>query len=99
MSTVPLMSAAIPVPDPPPETSTDTDGATRAYSSAHAWATLTMVSEPVFWMTVFSACFWREQPTVNNDSDDECGENGFQHILRINFDKGTPDRLMTGRPR
>ena len=46
----------MPVPEPPPDTSTDTAGATFAYSSAHAWARLTMVSEPVFWITVFSGC-------------------------------------------
>ena len=57
MSTVPFSSAAMPVPEPPPDTSTDTPGATFAYSSAHAWARLTIVSEPVFWITVFSGCF------------------------------------------
>src|SRR2546427_12583155 len=63
MSTVPLINAAIPVPEPPPDTSTDTIGFTLAYSSAHAWARLTMVSEPGVWMTVFSGCFEHEQPS------------------------------------
>ena len=36
------------VPEPPPETSTSTSGATFRYSSAQTWATLTIVSEPLF---------------------------------------------------
>src|SRR5512139_146886 len=62
MSTVPFSSAAIPVPDPPPDTSIDTVGSTVAYSSAHAWARLTMVSDPVFWITAFSGCVERAHP-------------------------------------
>src|ERR1035437_254489 len=50
MLMVPFSSAAIPTPDPPPETSTFASGITFLYSSAHAWARLTMVSEPLFWM-------------------------------------------------
>ena len=44
----------MPTPEPPPETSTSTSGATFLYSSAHAWARLTMVSEPLFWITLFA---------------------------------------------
>src|SRR5512142_587725 len=62
MSTVPLINAAMPVPDPPPDTSTDTAGSTFAYSSAQACARLTIVSEPVFWMIVLSGSFVPEQP-------------------------------------
>src|SRR5215510_6006087 len=53
MSQVALISAATPMPDPPPDTSTETAGSTLAYVSAHACARLTMVSEPMFWITVF----------------------------------------------
>ena len=66
MSTVPLDSAAIPVPDPPPETSTETAGSTVAYSSAQACARLTMVSEPVSWITVFRGPLSREQPAARS---------------------------------
>ena len=52
MSTAPLRRAAIPTPEPPPDTSTSTSGAALRYSSAQTWATLTIVSEPLFWMTV-----------------------------------------------
>src|SRR5579871_5312412 len=64
ISTVPLERAAMPVPDPPPETSTETVGSTLAYSSAHAWARFTMVSDPVSWIMVLPlfASLEREQP-------------------------------------
>ncbi len=45
----------MPTPEPPPETSTSTPGAALRYSSAQTWATLTIVSEPLFWMTVRDA--------------------------------------------
>ncbi len=51
MSTVPLIIAEMPVPEPPPVTATATLGLTCLYSSAQAWATLTSVSEPLFWIT------------------------------------------------
>ena len=51
MSTVPLIMAEIPVPDPPPVIATATSGLTALYASAHAWATFSSVSEPLFWMT------------------------------------------------
>ena len=60
----------MPVPDPPPDTSTETAGSTLAYSSAQAWARLTIVSDPVFWITVFSACFAREQPDGRHSTTD-----------------------------
>jgi hypothetical protein len=50
MSTVPLISAAMPVPEPPPVTAIETSGATSRYASAQASARLTSVSEPLFWM-------------------------------------------------
>ncbi len=53
ISTVPLIKAAMPVPDPPPDTSTETEGLIVAYSSAQACAKFTIVSEPEFWMTTF----------------------------------------------
>ena len=52
MSTVPLIIAAIPVPEPPPLTATAQSGWIFLYSSAQVCATLTRVSEPLFWMTV-----------------------------------------------
>jgi hypothetical protein len=52
MSTVPFMSEAMPVPEPPPLTATATSGRTLRYSSAHACARLTSVSEPLFWSVV-----------------------------------------------
>ncbi len=52
MSMVPRSSAAMPTPEPPPETSTPTVGWTFVYSSAQAWATFTMVSEPRTWIVV-----------------------------------------------
>src|SRR6185503_14678352 len=52
MSAVPLRRAAMPMPEPPPTTSTETEGSTLWYSSAQAWARLTMVSEPMFWTLV-----------------------------------------------
>ena len=48
ISTVPLMSAAIPVPDPPPVTDIRTSGLSAWYFSAQASARLTIVSEPLF---------------------------------------------------
>ena len=64
MSTAPLSSAAMPTPEPPPETSTSTSGATLRYSSAQTWATLTIVSEPLFWITVLAglAACWPLPP-------------------------------------
>ena len=51
----------MPTPDPPPATSTDTPGATFAYSSAQACATLIMVSEPRLSSTVRSEAALRWQ--------------------------------------
>ena len=48
MSTVPLINAAIPVPEPPPVTESLTAGFIFWYSSAQASAKFTMVSEPLF---------------------------------------------------
>ena len=80
MSTAPLSSAAMPTPEPPPETSTSTSGATLRYSSAHTWATFTIVSEPLFWITVlagFAAC-WPPPPPheTRQASGDEPGAEG-----------------------
>jgi hypothetical protein len=50
MSAVPLMSAAMPVPDPPPVTEMRTSGCSCMYASAHASARLTRVSEPMLTM-------------------------------------------------
>src|SRR3954469_5900427 len=63
-SAVPLIRAAIPIPEPPPETSTDTPGSTLPYSSAQAWARFTMVSEPMSWMDVFLAVSVFLQPAA-----------------------------------
>src|SRR5262245_3717944 len=46
-SVVPLISAAIPVPDPPPVTWMIWPGWLFMYSSAHRWTRITMVSEPL----------------------------------------------------
>jgi phosphate transport system ATP-binding protein len=47
-STVPLINAAIPVPDPPPVTDISTCGYCWWYASAQAKAKLTKVSDPLF---------------------------------------------------
>ena len=52
MSTVPLINAAIPVPEPPPVTESLTAGFIFWYSSAQARAKFTMVSEPLFSINV-----------------------------------------------
>ena len=54
MSTVPLIIAAIPVPEPPPETATATLGFSLPYCSARDCAALTRVSEPLFWISVLA---------------------------------------------
>ena len=55
ISTVPLIIALIPVPEPPPVTVTTVPPATWLYSSAHAWATVTRVSDPLFLIEVLEA--------------------------------------------
>ncbi len=52
ISTVPLIKAAIPVPEPPPVTESLTLGFITWYSSAQARARFTMVSDPLFSMVV-----------------------------------------------
>ncbi len=47
---VPLIKAAIPVPEPPPVTAMSRSGFTLRYASAQASARFTIVSEPLFWM-------------------------------------------------
>src|SRR4029079_18189311 len=47
MSVVPLMSAAMPVPEPPPVTWMTAPGCEFMYNSAQRWARITMVSEPL----------------------------------------------------
>ena len=55
MFTVPLIMAAMPVPDPPPVTEMRTSGCNCMYSSAQASARLTSVSEPLFSMVPAAA--------------------------------------------
>jgi len=45
-STVPLISAAMPVPEPPPLSEIITPGFSVWNTSAHAWPRFTIVSEP-----------------------------------------------------
>ena len=47
MSVVPLISAAIPVPDPPPVTDISTSGFVRMNASAQVLTRWTIVSEPL----------------------------------------------------
>ena len=55
MSVVPLMSAAMPVPDPPPVTWMETPGFALMSSSAQRWPRMTIVSEPLIAMADLSA--------------------------------------------
>ena len=55
-STVPLISAAMPVPLPPPLTCTTIPGCAFMYSSANRWPRMTIVSEPLMVSGLFDAC-------------------------------------------
>src|ERR1700722_6169821 len=55
MSVVPLMSAAMPVPEPPPVTWMVIPGFSFMYVSAQRWPRMTMVSEPLTEMADLSA--------------------------------------------
>ena len=54
MSVVPLMSAAMPVPEPPPVTWMVIPGFAFMYVSAQRWPRMTIVSEPLIAIDVLS---------------------------------------------
>src|SRR6185436_4393622 len=64
MSVVPLISAAMPVPEPPPVTWIFALGFFCMYTSAHFWPRMTIVSEP-FTVTPCAPAIAAEPPSAS----------------------------------
>ena len=90
MSTVPLIIAEMPVPEPPPDTATAMSALTSRYASAQAWATLTRVSEPLFWIDerLFAAEVPPPQEEAPRTAADSRTVVGKVFMVRILFGAG-----------